>query len=203
MAHRPFGVFVGLSVVILFVADCPVHAQLMSKWGHPVFTIGSTPYDSTNTGHGNYPAGPGLIPGYGYYPGAGPGTYPWMDGPGTPFDRRKLINATPAVEEERGPDETALIIVKLPAEAELWFDDAKTRPTGSYRRFISPPLPGGCNLSYTLRAQWRIRGVELTRTEKVFVAPNGRFTIDFLTADNWTPVGKETLSAPRKAVAVP
>ena len=87
------------SVVLLslggFLGCAAAAAQLMSKWGHPVFTIGSTPYDSINTGQGNYPGGPGFIPGYGYYPGPGPDHYPWMDGPGTPFDRRQLEPVMP------------------------------------------------------------------------------------------------------------
>ena len=113
-----------LSLVILCGVTRPVRAQLMSKWGHPVFTLGWTPYDSINVGHGNFPGGPGFIPGYGYYPGRGPDHYPWMDGPGTPFDRRKLSAAFPAEGGRSGPEEeaplspgTALLIVKIPAEA--------------------------------------------------------------------------------------
>ena len=77
-----------LSFVILLLATGPVRAQVMSKWGHPVFSFGWTPYDVIDQGMGHYPGSPGFIPGYGYYPGPGPGTYPRIDGPGTPFDRR-------------------------------------------------------------------------------------------------------------------
>ncbi|HMF13523.1 MAG TPA: hypothetical protein VKE94_14490, partial [Gemmataceae bacterium] len=81
-----------LAAAVVVSASTPAQAQVLSKWGHPVITLGWTPYDSVNTGLGNYPGGPGHIPGYGYYPGNVPGQiYPWMDGPGTPFDRRKLL----------------------------------------------------------------------------------------------------------------
>jgi uncharacterized protein (TIGR03000 family) len=185
-----------LLTVALFATPGQVHGQLMSTWGHPVFTFGSTPYDSTNAGHGNYPGGPGFIPGYGYYPGQGPGHYPWMDGPGTPFDRRLLWGevpgAPPAAEPVPPPADVplpagaALVSVRIPAEAELWFDDAKTSQTGSYRQFATPPLPAGRELVYTLRARWRLRDVELHRVEVVRVQPGARVTVDFLTTDSWT-----------------
>jgi hypothetical protein len=71
-----------LALLGLLVAAGAADAQILSTWGHPVITLGLTPYDSTNTGHGNYPGGPGFIPGYGYYPDPFPGHYPWLDGPG-------------------------------------------------------------------------------------------------------------------------
>jgi uncharacterized protein (TIGR03000 family) len=191
----------------------PAAAQWLSKWGHPVITLGSTPYDSTNTGHGNYPGGPGFIPGYGYYPGPEPSHYPWMDGPGTPFDRRKLDttfhstipiegNLGITAEEEPPPVGTALIIVKVPAEAELWFDGTATAQTGSYRRFVTPPLLVSRDWSYTLKARWRLKDVELIRVEEVRVRPDGRFIVNFLTTDSWTGRRLETLPSP-KPVARP
>jgi uncharacterized protein (TIGR03000 family) len=150
---------------------------------------------------GNYPGGPGHIPGYGYYPGNVPGqVYPWMDGPGTPFDRRKLSRPLfpLAAENEAAPPDAALIIVKLPAEAALWFDESKTTQEGSYRRFVTPPLPAGKDHVYTLRVRWSIKDVELTRTETVQVMAGGQFTVNFLTVDSWTGVRPETLPLPRK-----
>src|SRR6516225_5554878 len=87
-----------LSLVVLLCSTGLVRAEfpcwssrVMSIWGHPVITIGWTPYDVQDPGNYNGVAGsPGFIPGYGNYPGIWPSRYPWMDGPGTPFDRRKL-----------------------------------------------------------------------------------------------------------------
>src|SRR5438876_573363 len=134
-------VSLSLSLVGMFAMAGPSDAQVMSKWGHPVITFGSTPYDSVNTGHGNYPGSPGFIPGYGYYPGAGTDHYPWIDGPGVPFDRRKLqpvptssrAGRDPAepVAEQSPPPGTALIIVKVPAEAEIFFNGQRTSQGGS------------------------------------------------------------------------
>jgi uncharacterized protein (TIGR03000 family) len=199
-----------LSSLLLLSGAASVHAQVMSKWGHPVFSFGWTPYDVTDPGMGNYPGSPGFIPGYGYYPGPGPGTYPWIDGPGTPFDRRKLLRHLPPLlpdgsppilpgqEESLAPD-AALVIVKLPADAELWIDDTKTTQAGSYRQFVTPPLPGDRNLTYTLRVRWLIKDVELTRIEKAQISPGGKVTINFLTTDSWTGRRITTLPVPRKA----
>jgi uncharacterized protein (TIGR03000 family) len=201
MNRTVVGALTGLA---LFGCARPATAQMLSTWGHPVVTFGWTPYDSVNTGHGNYPGSPGFIPGYGYYPGSGPGRYPWMDGPGTPFDRRKLeppvtSNAGPdaTAQPESPPPGTALIIVKIPAEAELSFDGAATSQGGSYRRFLTPNLPTSRTLSYTIRARWLIKGVELTRVEEVRVQAGGTFTVNFLTSDSWTGRRLPTLPAPK------
>ena len=161
----------------------------MSKWGHPVFSVGLTPYETNDQGHGEYPGSPGFIPGYGYYR---PGRYPWLDGPGVPFDRRKLWGTGPAREMLPGPADIevpppggALIIVKIPEEAELWIGDVKTSQGGSYRRFATPALPDGRS-SYTLRVRWLIRDVELRRIEAVEVRPGSVVTVNFLTTDSWT-----------------
>src|SRR5260370_2228521 len=121
-----------LSSLVLLWGTEPVRAQVMSKWGHPVFSFGWTPYDVIDQGMGHYPGSPGFIPGYGYYPGPGPGTYPWIDGPGTPFDRRKLLPPfppdgtipTPPGQVEAVPPDAALAAVNLPAEHVLCTDDA-------------------------------------------------------------------------------
>src|SRR5262249_32720847 len=150
-------------------------AQWMSTWGHPVVTFGWTPYNSVNVGHGNYPGSPGFIPGYGFYPGSGPGTYPWLDGPEVPFDRRKITTAPSppsgllVAPEPDQPveEETARIIVKLPSEAELWFNDSKTSQGGSYRTFITPRLSNGRESAYTIRVRWLNKGLELIRVEQL------------------------------------
>jgi uncharacterized protein (TIGR03000 family) len=197
------------SLVVLLPAAQSVEAQMMSKWGHPVITLGLAPYDTVDPGQANYPGSPGFKPGYGYYPGPGPGTYPWMDGPDIPFNRRKLMPAFPNTplpnegsmlreEVDLLPPGAALILVSLPGEAELWFDEMKTSQGGSYRRFLTPPLPSSRKLEYTLRVRWQIHGVELTRVEKVQVVSGGRFTVNFLTVNSWTGRRIETLPMPAR-----
>src|SRR5262245_41032755 len=105
-----------LAAAVLVGFATPAMAKVMSVWGHPAFTIGGTPYDSVNQGHGEYPGSPGFIPGYGYY--HGPGQYPWFDGPAMPCDRRQIH----APSANSPASASARIIVKLPADAELLFD---------------------------------------------------------------------------------
>ena len=93
-----------LPLSCFFATAAPASAQILSKWGHPVITLGLTPYDSVNVGHGNYPGGPGFIPGYGYYPGPFPSRYPWLDGPDVPFDRRTVAKIGAAVGLEHKGD---------------------------------------------------------------------------------------------------
>ena len=185
-------------------AEFPWSSRVMSIWGHPVITIGWTPYDVQDPGNYNGVAGsPGFIPGYGNYPGIWPSKYPWMDGPGTPFDRRKLLQGNitpiPPAEEEQPPADAALLIVKLPAEAELWINDARTSQEGSYRHFQTPTLPPDRDLTYTLKVNWRIKDAQLTRTERIQVRPGEKATVNFLNADHWTGQRVETLPPPRKA----
>jgi uncharacterized protein (TIGR03000 family) len=176
----------------------------MSIWGHPVITLGGTAYDTVSTGHGNYPGSPGFIPGYGYYPGSETGGYPWLDGPRVPFDRRKLA-AFPepgrgfSVPEQRQALQagTALIIVKLPAEAELWFNDSSTSQGGSYRTFVTPPLSNDHDLAYTIRVRWLIKDAELIRVEQVKVQAGQTTTVNFLTSENWKGRRLELLPHPR------
>jgi uncharacterized protein (TIGR03000 family) len=123
-----------------------------------------------------------------------------MDGPGTPFDSRSTMPPSPQVpaQDEVPPADAALVIVKLPPEAELWFDETRTAQDGGYRRFVTPPLEAGSHQVYTLRVRWHIKGADLTRVERVRVEPGKSVTVNFLTVDSWTGVRAETLPLPRR-----
>lgn len=186
-----------VACTLLCLLPGPAHGQILSKWGHPVITLGLTPYEATSTGWGNYPGSNGFIPGYGYYPGPFASRYPWLDGPGTPFDRRKIVPIVPEAAAETPPAGAALIIVKLPAEVELRFNGSLTSQGGSYRRFVTPTLPSDAESLYTLDARWFLKDLDLSRTEEIKVRPNGVFTVDFLNADGWKGKRLEALPVPR------
>src|SRR5262249_17571547 len=126
-----------LAVFALLWWQSLAEAQVPAKGCRFVITFGWTPYYWDETGLGNYFGRPPHNASYGYHPGYIPGPHPpWMDGPGTPFDSRRTeppFSQPPAVDEVPPPD-AALVIVKLPAEAELWFDETRTVQDGSYRR---------------------------------------------------------------------
>ena len=55
---------------------------------------------------------------------------------------------------------SAVIAVKLPADDKVFIDNESTTSTGGKREYMTPPLPFGRDLHYTLR-------VEVIRTPKV------------------------------------
>jgi uncharacterized protein (TIGR03000 family) len=185
-----------LASVALFSIHSSAQAQILSRWGNPVVTFGWSPYDWDETGLGHYYGRPRYSPVPGYHVGnfARPPFHAMTEQNGIP-GRLESLQLTPAVP----PEAAALVIVRLPAEAELWFDETKTTQSGSYRRFVTPPLQTGRLLTYTLRAHWHIQDADLTRTEKVRVEPNKSTTVNLLTVDGWSGVRPETLPQPRKA----
>ncbi len=66
-------------------------------------------------------------------------------------------------------DDTARVEVRLPADAELWFEGQKTAQTGSDRSFHSPELQPGENYVYNVHARWQADGKPVDETRKVTV----------------------------------
>jgi len=64
---------------------------------------------------------------------------------------------------------TADIEVRVPADAEVWFDGNKTSMTGPNRVFASPQLDPSKSYRYEIRARWMQEGkpVDLVRTVEV------------------------------------
>jgi uncharacterized protein (TIGR03000 family) len=182
-----------LATLVLRPGAAP--AQLMSKWGHPVITLGLTPYDAVSTGHGNYPGSNGYIPGYGYYPGDLPGHYPWLDGPHDGRHAARLDAPPPAADAV--PPGAAVLRVHVAADAEVSIAGYRMGQRGSVRVFVTPPLEGGHHFTYDLQARWVENGREVVRTRTVPVYPGDRLTVDFVE----TPADAEDVSSlgpPRK-----
>jgi uncharacterized protein (TIGR03000 family) len=78
------------------------------------------------------------------------------------------------------PDSTpARLTVKVPADAEVWFDGTKTKTTGSVREYQSPPLTPGSQYSYEIQARWNENGHEVTQTQHVSFAPGRHVDVNF------------------------
>jgi uncharacterized protein (TIGR03000 family) len=75
-------------------------------------------------------------------------------------------------------DPTAHVTVRVPANAELWFNGSTTTSAGSVREFQSPPLGPG-RYTYEIRAHWTENGRDITQTQKVAVSPGAHLTVDF------------------------
>jgi uncharacterized protein (TIGR03000 family) len=75
----------------------------------------------------------------------------------------------------------ALVDVRVPTTAEVWFEGDKTSQTGSDRSFVSPQLQPGKSFTYDIRARWTgPDGKVVDQTRQVPVRANERSTVDFL-----------------------
>jgi uncharacterized protein (TIGR03000 family) len=75
-------------------------------------------------------------------------------------------------------DNRVLVTVRVPANAEIWFDDDKTSQTGSLRSFISPPLNSDGNFVYHLRARWTENGQPVEKTRRLEVHAGDRLFVN-------------------------
>jgi uncharacterized protein (TIGR03000 family) len=74
----------------------------------------------------------------------------------------------------------ARVEVRVPPDAELWFDGTKMTQVGPLRTFTTPPLTPGRTFTYEVRASWMANGVPVTQTRQITVEAGKRATVDFL-----------------------
>ena len=74
-----------------------------------------------------------------------------------------------------------VVHVRVPADAQLWFENVQTRLTGTDRVFESPPIPAGGDYLYEVRATWTQDGQPITQTRKVIVHAGQDARVDFTT----------------------
>jgi uncharacterized protein (TIGR03000 family) len=114
---------------------------------------------------------------YSYYPNYDYGNYSSYGlGYGSPSDlgsshSNGTVGSAPA-------DSTAHLTLKVPANAEVWFEGAKTTSTGSVREYQSPPLSAG-RYTYHIRARWTENGRDITQTKNVTVSSGAHLTVEF------------------------
>jgi uncharacterized protein (TIGR03000 family) len=87
-----------------------------------------------------------------------------------------------AAESPVTPDTRAQIDQKVPQDAEVWFDGAKTTQTGSLRRFVTPPLTQGGKYGYEVRVVWKDGTRTVTETRRLELAAGESFSANFPTA---------------------
>jgi len=100
---------------------------------------------------------------------------------------------------------TALITVRLPADAKLMVDDMPTNETGPVRQFVTPgQLEPGKPYHYNLKAEWTENGQPVTRERKVDFRAGSQAMVDFTQATPQTgaPVTTESLYQPTAETAV-
>src|SRR5262249_23718287 len=78
---------------------------------------------------------------------------------------RPIPSPTPAPQ-----DPIAHIRVIVPADAEVWFGQGKTKQTGAVREFVSPALTPGKDFVYEVKARWMKGDKEVVETRLIDVA---------------------------------
>lgn len=76
-------------------------------------------------------------------------------------------------------DATATIVIKLPADAKLYFDGTPTRQTGAERTFITPELASGKQYTYEVKIEYVRDGRTMTRTKQVAVRAGQPARLEF------------------------
>lgn len=97
---------------------------------------------------------------------------------------------------EPGRGTTALVAVRVPADAELWFEGSKMAPAGNIRVFRTPPLEPGKLYVYDVVVRWPVGDQEETRTRTVLLSAGETIGVDFT-----GPLGVAT-PRPRSATAL-
>jgi uncharacterized protein (TIGR03000 family) len=75
--------------------------------------------------------------------------------------------------------DAAVINVTVPATAEIWFNDYKTKLTGTTRTFVSPPLDPHLSHRYRVRVRWMENDQELVQERDVPIAPGTETRVRF------------------------
>jgi uncharacterized protein (TIGR03000 family) len=88
--------------------------------------------------------------------------------------------------ESLDPSQTnggALITVRVPADAEVWFDGDPTKQRGDVRDYKTPALPVGRLYHSEIRARWKDGGRVVDQTRSVPASANHRTEVDFTRPD--------------------
>jgi uncharacterized protein (TIGR03000 family) len=88
----------------------------------------------------------------------------------------------PSVEVSRrttGSADTAIIIVVLSDQAELYFDNQMTTAMGTVRAFTTPTLTAGQKYTYSLRARWLDEEVFRDQTQSITFTAGDRVVVRF------------------------
>jgi len=87
-------------------------------------------------------------------------------------------------------DSAAHLEVRVPANAEVFFEGHKTAQTGTVRHFVSPSLDANQNYTYTVRAHWNENGQDIDRTKQVTVRAGQAETVDFTGGNTTTDINR-------------
>jgi uncharacterized protein (TIGR03000 family) len=152
----------------------PVGYSYASNWVYPYRVYGYGPYAFGNPAAAGYSS---------YY---------------FPAETRPEQGVAPVAYEEEARDNEAHLLVHVPPDAELWFDDKPTRQRGPDREFNSPPLTPGRNYHYDVRARWMENGKPVEATRTVRVRANDRKEVDMTQPNERTTDDRKSSDKPSR-----
>ncbi len=143
-------------------------------------------YPSTTYGYGFSPgySSPGFAPSYGYpgsfyTPGYASSAVTTLPGGTMSLYYQPGAQVGAGYGSAASNPNEAVIDLRVPADAQVWFDGDATTQRGPNRVFNSPPLEPGRAYHYDVRAQWTENGRTVNRTRRVDVRAGQRTTVDF------------------------
>jgi uncharacterized protein (TIGR03000 family) len=124
--------------------------------------------------------GLGLGLGYGYYPGWY--GYPYYDPYLYPYGYPGAVPPGPFIASAGGAAASAPVnvTVRVPADADVWFNGALTQQKGASRQFTTAPISADQPYRYEIRAAWEVDGRRVTQTRVVAVHAGENVYVDFL-----------------------
>jgi uncharacterized protein (TIGR03000 family) len=131
-----------------------------SGWSRPYFNRFG--YNWNNYGYSTYSYPSDY---YSYYSEPPGGNYPAYGTGDSPMDQTI---------------DTVQITVRVPQDAEVWFDGKKTQQGGMVRQYISPPLSPDKTYTYHMRVRFRQGDKEVDRTRDITVQAGDMKNVDFL-----------------------
>jgi uncharacterized protein (TIGR03000 family) len=81
------------------------------------------------------------------------------------------------------PNNTVVLNIRLPADAELRIEGQKMALGGPTRQVFSPPLDPNREYTYDLQAKWLENGKEVSKTRTVTFKPGKALDVNFLAPD--------------------
>jgi uncharacterized protein (TIGR03000 family) len=89
---------------------------------------------------------------------------------------------------------SALLSVKVPADAKVFVNDRSTTSTGSQREYISRDLRPGASYSYTVRAEFERDGKPVTEEKSVRLIAGQTASLSFSESEEEVAKDDETLT---------
>ncbi len=103
---------------------------------------------------------------------------PQTFGPGNYSEGRSADMSPPNTGFKPRSDNRARIWLRVPVDAEVWFEGAKTTQTGALRYYFSPPLAPEQRYSYQLQTRWSKDGKFVERQQQIDVRAGDELRLD-------------------------